>query len=218
MQPRRQTAYKFWIKDLIAAKAEPNNQGFMAFRIKGKDVIRVNVLATIIHEYNSESGNYKLISLDDGSGQIRVKAWGEDTKILKSAQMADLVLLVGKLGWNNNEIFIRPEAIKKVENPDWELVRKLELLKEFGKPESSKKELPPNGQVIKEEVVEPASSSSVREKVVALIEKSSPDGIEEIELIKKINAEEEIVEKAIKELLSEGEIFQPKNGYLKLIG
>ena len=52
---KRQTAYKFWIKDIAEAETD-FNEGGMYFKIKGKDVMRVNVLAVVIQKYVSENG------------------------------------------------------------------------------------------------------------------------------------------------------------------
>lgn len=223
MQPKRQTAYKFWIKDLAEAEAQVNNEGMMFFKVRDKEVIRVNVLANVIHKYVSETGNYVFITLDDGSGQVRLKAWGDDTNIIGKIEIGDSVLCVGKLGLNNNEVFLRPEAVKKIDNPDWELVRKLELIKLYGKVERSESVAPTSEDVsekpiVEEVVVSDSPSNAVREKVVSMIEKAPAEGIEEGELVKEVGGNEEEVEKVVQALLSEGEIFQPRKGYLKLIG
>ncbi|MEK6816125.1 MAG: OB-fold nucleic acid binding domain-containing protein [Nanoarchaeota archaeon] len=119
MQPqKRQTAYKFWIKDIAEAEAGVNEDGAMYFKIRGKDVLRVNVLAVVIHKYVSENGNYVFVTLDDGSGQTRLKAWNEDTQILSKAEIGDLVMVLGKVGLNNNEIFIRPSSMEPSSLPN----------------------------------------------------------------------------------------------------
>ncbi|RME55063.1 hypothetical protein D6777_01790 [Candidatus Woesearchaeota archaeon] len=214
---KRQTAYKFWLKDIMEAESFVNENGALMFKVKGKDVIRVNVLASAIHKYVSESGNYVFVTLDDGSAQTRLKVWNEDTGVLANVEIGDLLLVVGKIGINNNEIFIRPEAVKKIENPDWELVRKLELTKEYGKPEGEKK-LVEDEPVVEEVVVSNEPSINLREKVISLIEVSGPDGVNEEELIEKLGEKEDDVTKVVEELLMEGEIYQPKKGFLKLIG
>jgi RPA family protein len=227
--PKRQTAYKFWIKDLAGAEAQVNNGGMLFFKVKGQDAVRVNILAAAIHKYVSENGNYVFVTLDDGSGQIRLKAWNEDTEILSKIDVGDPVMAIGKLGLNNNEIFVRPEAVKIVEDKDWEKVRKLELNKLFGQPEGEKtvvQEEAPTEEVkveeesivIEEEVVSDTSNFNMREKIVSAIESAPSEGMEEGELMKVVGGKEEDVEKVVQDLLSEGEIFQPKKGFLKLIG
>lgn len=220
MQPqKRQTAYKFWIRDIAGAEAGVSEEGAMYFKIRGKDVLRVNVLAVVIHKYVSENGNYVFVTFDDGSGQIRLKAWNEDTQILSKMDVGDLVLVIGKVGLNNNEIFIRPEAVRKMD-VDWELVRKLELTKMYGVPSGEKniavQEVRDGPSLVVEEMVvgsEPALT--IRQKVISYIETGPGAGVEEGELVKSVGGKAEDV---VRELLSEGEVFRPRKGYLKLIG
>ena len=220
MQPqKRQTSYKFWIKDIAEAEAGVNEDGAMYFKIRGKDVLRVNVLAVVIHKYVSENGNYVFVTLDDGSGQTRLKAWNEDTQILSKAEIGDLVMVLGKVGLNNNEIFIRPEAIRKMDI-EWEQVRRLELTKLYGKPEGEKRMAVNEVQdspstVVEEMVVGGESALSIRQKVISYLEKGPGTGVEEGELVKSVGGKSEEV---VQELLSEGEVFRPRKGYLKLIG
>jgi len=221
--PKRQTAYKFWIKDIVEAEASVSDEGRLFFKVKEKDVARVNLMANIIHKYVSGSGNYVFVTLDDGSGQIRVKAWNDDTGILTNYNVGDPIIVVGKLGLNNNEIFIRPEVLKKMENNDWELVRKLELIKLYGKFKGEKSFVKDEEEVVdqiivEEVIVSDSPSIAMREKVISAIEVADKDGLEEGVLLKEVGGSEEEVMQVVQDLLSEGEIFQPKKGFLKLIG
>ena len=215
---KRQTAYKFWIKDIAEAETAFNESG-MYFKIKGKDVMRVNVLAVVIQKYVSENGNYVFVTIDDGSGQIRLKAWNEDTQILSKADIGDLIMVVGKVWLNNNEISIKPEVIRKMET-DWEQVRKLELTKMYGKPEGEKTMAVNEVQdgpstVVEEMVVSNESALGVRQKVISYLETGPSTGVEEGELVKSVGDK---AEEIVQNLLSEGEVFRPRKGYLKLIG
>ncbi len=215
---KRQTAYKFWIKDIAEAETDFNESG-MYFKIKGKDVMRVNVLAVVIQKYVSENGNYVFVTIDDGSGQIRLKAWNEDTQILSKADIGDLIMVVGKVWLNNNEISIKPEVIRKMET-DWEQVRKLELTKMYGKPEGEKTMAVNEVQdgpstVVEEMVVSNESALGVRQKVISYLETGPSNGVEEGELVKSVGDK---AEEIVQNLLSEGEVFRPRKGYLKLIG
>jgi len=215
---KRQTAYKFWLKEIMEAESFVSETGSLMFKVQGKDVIRVNILANVIHKYVSENGNYVFVTLDDGSGQLRLKVWNQDTQILSKTEVGDLLLVIGRIGINNNEIFVRPEAVRKIDNPDWELVRKLELTKNYGKPEGEKKTISEEEPIVEEVVITQSPSISLREKVISAIEVSGSEGIEEDKIISEVSAPAEDVRKVIDELLSEGEIFQPKKGFLKLIG
>lgn len=216
---KRQTAYKFWIKDIAEAEAGVNEDGAMYFKIKGKDVLRVNIMAVVINKYVSENGNYVFVTLDDGSGQTRLKAWNEDTQILSKVDIGDLIMAIGRVGLNSNEIFIRPDAIRKMDT-EWDVVRKMELTKMYGKPEGEKSMAVSEVQdspstVVEEMVVGNEPALSVRQKVISYLETGPSTGVEEGELVKSVGGKAEDV---VQELLSEGEVFRPRKGYLKLIG
>lgn len=96
--------------------------------------------------------------------------------------------------------------------------KKKELEKNYGKPEEkarhdTKEESRPQ-ETIEEEVIEPTETA--RQKILEIIEKE-PEGIQIGELIKRSGLKEEEAEKAIDELLREGEVFQPRTGFLKVI-
>lgn len=223
MAMKRQTAYRFWIKDLIESEPKVNKEGYKYFDVNGKEVVRVNIIANVINKYSNESGSYFSVTLDDGSAQLRVKTWNEDTTFLDNIDIGSMVLVVGRLSESNGEIFLRPEIVKIVDNAEWELARKLELLKAYGKPERLNQELKEEkvGEV-KQEVVEEVVSSgnnavNSREKVMNVLENAPAGGIEIQDAVKKSGLDEDEADKIIEDLLKEGEVFQPKRGFLKLI-
>ncbi len=130
---KRNTAYKLWISDLL--NAHLNNGGAVNFfKIRDKEVHRVNIVANVVFKFDSTDNSYGSLTIDDGSGSIRLKAWREDTAIFDGVKVGDMVLVIGRPRSFNNEVYINPELIKVLDDPNWELVRKLELLKEFGPP------------------------------------------------------------------------------------
>src|SRR3989344_4489058 len=131
---KRNTAYKLWLSQLASSKNVKQNVEFESSYIdlEGKKISRVNIIATAISKFVSEDGNYIALVLDDSSSQIRIKAWGEDCNAIKSIEPGMLVLSIGKIKEYNNELYILPEIIKPLEDLNWEIARKLELLKEYG--------------------------------------------------------------------------------------
>lgn len=213
---KRWTAYKFWIKDIINATTI-TKEGAHFFEIRGKEAARTNVIATVVDKQTNADNTFSTITLDDATETIRVKTWKEDTKKLEEINIGDQVMIIGRIRVYNDEIFITPEIAKKQE-PEWLLVRKKELEKAYGKPEEkarheTKEESRPQ-EIIEEEVIEPTETA--RQKILEIIEKE-PEGIQIGELIKQSGLKEEEAEKAIDELLREGEVFQPRNGFLKVI-
>ena len=99
--PKRQTAYKFWIKDLYSgiAKVDEITQ-LKAFEVRGKNVVRVNILGNIIE--TSVQDNYGSMTIDDGSAQVRLKVWNDDVELIKNKQIGDFVLVIGRLSDFNN--------------------------------------------------------------------------------------------------------------------
>lgn len=153
MQPR-QTAFKCYISHIVngnyvkkEGEFEPNYIEINS-KNKAKKISRVNIVANVVQKFESENKDYKFIVLDDGTASIRVKAWGLDINLFDDINIADIVLLMGKVKIYNNEIYLTPEIVKKVDI-NWELLRKLELLKEYGKPEIITTEIQGNTEVEK---------------------------------------------------------------------
>lgn len=210
--PKRRTAHKFWIKDIIDS-IPISQEGLNLFEVRGREASRVNIIATIVDKQINEEKTYATITLDDGTETIRVKTWREDTAKLGNVNIGDPVIIIGKIRYSN-EIFITPEVVKKQE-PEWLLVRKKELEKLYGKPEEKQeKSKEEKKQEVIEEIVEEPTETA-RQKILGLVEKA--DGIQISQLVQESGLKEEEAEKIIDELLKEGELFQPRTGFLKVI-
>lgn len=197
---KRQTAYKFWIKDAISARPVIVDNFVDHFIVRGKQVSRASIIASVVFKFESEDGNYAAVTLDDGTETIRLKCWREDTPMLKELKISDIILAVGRFKEYNNELYINPEIIKIVE-PNWELLRKVELLKEHGKPCE----------------VENVPEMQARQRVLDTIERfSSDEGAGLNIIIKNSGLSEDKVNETVKGLLKEGEIFENQPGKLKV--
>src|SRR3989344_7571098 len=88
---QRATAYKLRIGDLLRGKPIIENERFNFLELDNKQVIRVNVVANVVDKYQIEGTNnpneqdeairkkkYLALTIDDASGQIRIKSFGED--------------------------------------------------------------------------------------------------------------------------------------------
>ncbi|MCK4730051.1 MAG: OB-fold nucleic acid binding domain-containing protein [Candidatus Aenigmarchaeota archaeon] len=94
----------------------------------GKKISRVRIMATVLDKYVSEDGNYASLTLDDTTDTIRCKIFKE-LDIIETIEKGDLVDLVGKLKEYNEERYIQPEIMVRIENPNFEVLRILELKK-----------------------------------------------------------------------------------------
>ncbi len=218
MAINRLVAHKVWISDLINNPYIRTSGEFESnyIEIKDKQVSRVNLVCTIVNKFESEDKNYVSLVLDDNTEQIRVKTWGEDTKLIREFNLGDIILIIGKIKIYNDEIYLLPEVVKKVEE-NWEFIRKQELLKIYGKPVQHNfvKE-----QTYEEPVVEEItfSSSNIRKEVLDAIEKYEEKlGITLEELKTELHKGIKEIYDVIEELIKEGQIYNVGNKYRLLL-
>ena len=214
----RLTAYKIWIASLINSPYVNNPGEFEPnyIKVNGKEISRVNVIATVVNKYISDDGTYVTIIVEDGSSQIRVKSWREDTLLLKNINVGDTILLIARVKNYQNEIYLLPEIVKKV-NPNWELVRKLELLKEYGKvkiePTQIKEEIIPNTEIQNIEEIT-FSSTNLRNELLNLIEKNEDkNGISLEEMKLELHKDVTEIYNILEELIKEGQVYQVGDKY-----
>jgi RPA family protein len=247
---KRQTAYKVSIGLLFSAMDQGLNfeqDRFKFLSFQDKSLYRINLIASVIDKFESAEKPYINVTLDDGTGNIRVKAFADDVDMLRNLQLGDIILVVGVLRYYNEELYIMPEIIKALE-PKWLVARKLELEKEYGKTynkgeyeyngssqipykeiEKNQKqdlnvisqETPEKIEIEKIEKPEEKSSNvliGVREKILELIRNSEGEGGLDIDkLIMALKEPVEQINKEITVLLEDGTIYEPKPGRLRVL-
>ncbi len=126
----RSTARKVKIEDLVKGNYTQTPEGEPNYLETPWDqqLLRVNIIATIVDTFVRDDGGYATIHLDDGSETIRAKSWSEDVEEMTEFEVGDLVNVIGKVREYEGEIHLVPEVIRKIENSNWELVRELEIL------------------------------------------------------------------------------------------
>lgn len=230
----RQTARKVRIHDLMNGtwvKKEGMEASFVTTP-QGEDVARARILATVVAKFISEDGNFGSITLDDGSDTIRAKCFKE-LNLLKKAEVGDLMDLIGKTREYNGEIYLLSEIIQKVKDPNWELLRRLELIRKLrgfkgGKPQAGvapeRQETPRQAPETRQQAQEgqkPAEageggSGELRKSILKMIE-SEPEGMEFKEIMQKAGAPEPRVEAILNDILSEGICYEPTPGKIRKI-
>ena len=203
-QIKRNIAYKFKIGDLLIGKPVMDGERFSFLDLGNKKIVRVNLVGNIIDKYENEGERkYIFLTLDDGSGQIKLKSFGDDSERIKNAQQGQTAVVIGTLRYFNNEVYIAPEIIKELD-PSYLLVRKLEL--------QSQTPI----EVPKEKIV------AVKDRVLELIKNSeSEGGIESDKIIMNPGLKgvtPEIINQEIQKLLEEGIIFEPRPGKVRWLG
>jgi len=207
---KRETAYKLRIGDLLRGNQifdetpqdkETTQKKLLHIELGDKKIFRVNVLANVIEKYVSEGERrFASITVDDGSGQIQLRVFGEDINKFTELNQGDTVMIIGLLRSYNQEIYILPEILRK-QDPKYLLVRKLEIEKSHPK------------QVPKEEI------KAFRDQIIEKIKSSeSSEGIDTEQIILDVKAQPNLITQEIKKLLEEGIIYEPKPGRLRYLG
>jgi len=205
-QFKRHIAFKFRIGDLLIGKPIFDADRFSFLELGDKKIIRVNVVGNIVDRYDAQGERkYSFLTLDDGSGQIKLKAFQDDVERISGINQGQTVVVIGVLRNFNNETYISPEIVKDLD-PRYLLVRKLELEKD----RAMKTPVP----VQKKEIV------AIKDKILEKIKISEDDGgIEVDKIIMDLrDTSPEIINTEIKKLLEEGIIFEPRPGKLRWLG
>ena len=210
-QFKRETAHKLRIGDLLKAKiildesGENPNPRLQFVELGDRKIIRVNIIANVIDKFESESERrFASITLDDGSGQIRARLFGEEIQKFQDLAQGDTIIIIGILKSFNEELYILPDIIKKTD-PKYLLVRKLEIEKSFPKPLTQEQ---------KQEV------KALRDEVIDMVKSAeSNEGIDKEEIIMKLkNSRPELINQEIQKLLEEGIIYEPRPGRVRYLG
>ena len=86
-QYKRNVAYKLRIGDLFIAKPIIEGEKFLYLELGDRKISRVNVVGNIVDKYDAEGDKeYIFFTLDDGSGQIKLKIFGEDSIKIENTQ------------------------------------------------------------------------------------------------------------------------------------
>lgn len=173
----------------------------------GEKASRVRILGTVVDKTLEE--RFCFLYLDDGTGVISLRAWGEDTRELEKYEVGSLLDVIGRVKEFSGEIYLQPELVMRVEDPNLETLRLLELVRARKKLLSTgllprpKKEIPPV------EVLEVGVESRVEEAIVRLDRGS---GVSAEEVARELKLSRQEVEEGIRRLLALGSIYEAQPG------
>lgn len=205
-QFKRNIAYKLKIGDILLGKPVMNGERFSFLELGEKKIIRVNIIGSIVDKFENEGERkYLFFKLDDGSGQISLKVFGEDVPKFKEISQGLTVLVIGTLRNWNNETYIQPEIIKE-KNTKYLLIRKLELEK--------------SAPASKITPVEKSKIVAIKDSIINIIKEAEEEGgIEKEQIILKLkDVSPDIINQEIKKFLEEGIIFEPRPGKVRYLG
>jgi len=204
-QFKRHIAFKFRIGDLLIGKPVFDEERFTFLELGDKKIVRVNIVGNIVERFDSEGEKkYTFLKLDDGSGQISLKCFGDDFEKFKDVLQGQTILVIGVLRHFNNETYVSPEIIRE-QDPKYLLVRKLEIEKD----KSKVKDPLGRDQII-----------AVKDKILAAIKSAEEDGGIEVDkiIMTLSDISPTIINQEIQKFLEEGIVFEPRPGKVRYLG
>ncbi len=245
---KRSTAYKLSIKDITESNFfnEEMEDKKLSYAITpfGLKISRVRILGDVSYvkpRENESTGNVKSVYfvVNDGTEDIGVTAflesqfntrYYESIKIARDLQIGDLVDVIGRIRKREEKFSIIPEIIRKINDPNFELLRDLEKIhlkvliknnklnqrKEISKIIEEETSIEDKNLDFEEDIEINSEISSDIEKILAIIEEQDEkDGvtIEKISTFTNINMDR--LKRIIRELFEDGTIYEPKSGRYK---
>jgi len=198
-QFKRATAYKLRIGEVFKGKQIFDEDRFSFIELGDRKISRVNIVANVIDKYSSEEKQYISLTIDDASGQIRIKIFGDDVERFGEVGQGDTVMVIGMLRIYNDELYIIPEIIK-VQDPRYLMVRKLEFEKAQPKPVDNQKVM------------------AVADKLIKEIKDAEPEGISIEKLITDLGEQADLINQEVRKALEQGIIYEPRPGVLRYLG
>ena len=201
-QRKRNIAYKLRIGDILKGVPMMSEGRFLFLELGDKKVVRVNILANCVDKFIQEGEKqFASLTVDDASGQLKLKAFGEDIEPLKEIMQGDTLQIIGNMREWNGELYMIPKVIKKVDT-QWLLVRKLEI-------QNARKDMPVSGN----------GDSSLKNNIMQKIRDAESDGGIDVDtMIMDVEASPDAINTEIKKLLEEGLIYEPRPGRLRYLG
>jgi RPA family protein len=246
MEKKRLNSVKTRIKQITAGRyvaAEGMNPGYV-LNPYGMRLSRVRISATVVDKFVAESGKFASLTLDDGTDTIRVKAFSS-LSMFEKIGVGSEIDVIGKLKEYQGEVYVTPEIITQIEDPNFSLMRELEIRVQNRLLDSRRKvvlehkaqtsDLGELQRIMKErfgieseeveaivlstneEPNEPAGGAEKdKESLLKLIESlDQGSGCDYTELLKASGLPEDVVDSSVNELLEEGVCFEPRPGKIK---
>lgn len=198
---KRHIAYKFRIGDIIKGSPFFDQDKLKHVSVHSKNASRVNIIANVTEKYiQDDEKKFASITLDDASGQIKLKAFGDDIEKLKDLEQGQTIMTIGLLRYWNNEIYMTPEIVKQ-KTPEYLLIRKMEAELLVSKP------------------LNPKEATEIKDKIIQIVKREEANNGADIDsIIQELKSQKEIINSEIKKLLEEGVIYEPRPGKVRYLG
>jgi RPA family protein len=130
----RMTAVRASISDITNGLFSSDNGPHVVSPF-GVELRRVVVVGFVVSKFAREGDDtgkkrFEGITLDDGSDTIGVKVWGEEeAAILEDVKESILVMVVGRVREYNEEVYLMPEIVKELTDPNFMSLHLMERYK-----------------------------------------------------------------------------------------
>lgn len=241
MERKRLTALKTRLSGISSGKfvqQEGFNPSYVITPL-GERLSRIRVLTVVVDKFVAETGKFASLTIDDGTDTVRAKVFNA-LSMIENISPGDTVDVIGRIKEYNNEIYIAPEVITKISDPNFEVLRELEIRRKE-KDLNGRKEiiLKHKGQAsdmdeitrmmverygMEQEFVEDIlaqdeggkPSVDIKKSIMEMIESlDKGEGCDYAELISSSELPENEIDKAVQELLEEGACYEPRPGKIR---
>ncbi len=124
MMKERMTATRVSIVDIVKGTFGKDD-GDRIISPDGIELRRVMIVGHIVSRLTGKD-NFASITIDDNTETIRAKAWGNEAAFLQEVEENILALVIGKVKEYNDEIYLVPEIIRPLPDPNFLTLHKLE--------------------------------------------------------------------------------------------
>ncbi len=139
-QFKSRPSQKFWIGEILEGSFNPETKEVST---RYGMVYRLRVMATVLEKSLNQTEQDSLFSidaeeeesfmlyllLDDGTGVIKANAWGVKEGDFDHIEIGDVVDIIGRMREYREKPYILLEVIHKIEDPNFESLRNLEIVK-----------------------------------------------------------------------------------------
>lgn len=197
----RATAYKTDIASLKQGEWKQDK-----IHVGNRIMKRVRIMGTIVQKYLSNDNDYGFLVIDDETETIRAKAFKEDTSLMQNKKVGDIVELIGRVRKYGDERYITPEIIRRIKNPNYYFLRKLELLRGF-KPKQ-------RVEVAEEYFANTKKKQDILKKIKGL---EKEEGADFDTILERVGMDQKDLEIVLYNLLKDGDIYEPKPKRYKVL-
>jgi len=130
----RMTAVRASISDITKGSFSDDNGPHVVSPF-GVELRRVVIVGFVVNKFYREGDDtgkkrFESITVDDGTDTIGVKVWGEeDASMLEGVKESILALVIGKVRQYNEEVYLIPEIVRELTDPNYMSLHLMERYK-----------------------------------------------------------------------------------------